>query len=182
MEDIFSDLTPEQRALIDRDYKGKTGEEVLEILKKRIMRKYERFNFSYQRVILLEDFADIINNHQKELKVLGGKAVNAMKEGEVLPSQLLGEYIILEIWSFYDMLREIKSQEKRDLPELPEYLELLKNFRNQVVAHLDKDGRFRSLNEWIEQYEKINKIGLPKIVQDFKEIYFKCCNSLKGDV
>lgn len=178
MEDEF---TPEQKALIKRDYEGKTVDEVLEMLSNRGMRKYERFNFSMQKVLMLEDFADLINKHGDELKHLGAKATRSMKD-EVLPSQLLGEYVILEIWSFYDYLLKIKTQEEITLPNLPIYWETIRDFRNQIVAHLDKDGRFKTIKEWIEQYNKINAIGMPKIVSDFKQIHQECYNLLKGYV
>lgn len=174
-------LTPEQEALIKKDYEGKTVKEVLEMLGNRGMRKYERFNFSMQKVLMLEDFADLINEHEDELKHLGAKATSSMKE-KVLASQLLGEYVILEIWSFYDYLLKIKTEEKIILPELPFYWETIKNFRNQVVAHLDKDGKFKTLKEWVEQYDKINEIGMSKIVSDFKQIYEECYNLLKGEM
>jgi hypothetical protein len=173
------DFTEEQKVIIERDYKGKSVKEVLDTLSKRPMRKYERFNFSFQRITMLEDFADLINKYSSELKNLGSKAIKSMGE-EVLASQLLGEYVILEVWSFYDMILKIEKDEKINLSDLPPYWEDIKDFRNQIVAHLDKDGRFRTLKEWIEQYEKINKIGMPLIVEDFKRIYAECYKNLKG--
>jgi len=71
MELQEDNFTPKQKDFIKRDYKGKTKEEVLDLLSKRQMRKYERFNFSSQRVAMLEDFADLINKHKNELKHLG---------------------------------------------------------------------------------------------------------------
>lgn len=171
----------DEKKLIEQDYENKTINEVLDMLKKRPMRKYERFNFSFQRVIILEEFADLINKYSSELNNLGAKATRSMKE-KVLPSQLIGEYIILEIWSFYDMIRKIRSDSNINLPDLPEYWETIRDFRNQVVAHLDKEGRFRTLKEWIEQYDKINKIGMPRIVEDFKKCYWQCYNLLKGEM
>lgn len=173
-----NNFSKEQKDLIRRDYKNKTIDEVLKVLSDKPMKKYERFNFSINRVTMLEDFADLINNHQDELKHLGVKAIQSMKE-EVLASQLLGEYIILEIWSFYDYLLKIKKTENIQLPELPIYWETIKKFRNQIIAHLDKDERLKTLKEWIKQYEEINKIGMPKIIKDFKQIYNKCYNLLK---
>jgi len=172
-------LTPEQKALIQKDYENKTTSEVLKTLSERPMREYERFNFSIQRVTMLEDFADLINDHKDELKHIGAKAVLSMKD-EVLASELLAEYAILEIWSFYDYLSKIKRIETINLPDLPQYWETIRNFRNQIVAHLDKEERFKTLKEWIEQLNKINEIGIPKIVNDFKKIYEECYNLLKG--
>ena len=166
-------MDEEQIKKITKDYAGKSKEEVLDMLNAKGLGKYDRLKFAYQRVLMLEDFANIINKHPDELKNIGSIATRQMSE-EVLPSQLLGEYVILEICSFYELIKKIKSKNELDLPELPDYFNVLKEFRNQIVAHLDKDEKFRTINDWVIKYESLNLIGVPRIIEDFKRYFQEC--------
>lgn len=167
-------MDDEQIKIIKRDYAGKSKKEVFDMLNEKGLGKYNRLKFAYQRVLMLEDFANVINNHSNELQNIGSIATRQMNE-EVLPSELLGEYVILEICSFYELVKKIKNKKELNLPDLPEYFNVLKEFRNQIVAHLDKDEKFRTINDWIVKYESLNIIGVPKIIEEFK-IYFQECS------
>jgi len=162
-------------------YKNMTEEEMRDYLKKGKMRKYERLNYAYVRVHMLLDFMNIIDKHASELKSPGSVVV--VESGKkIRPSQTIYEYIILEITSFYNLVREIKEEENLSLPELPDYWRTIIDFRNQITGHLDKEGRLKTVREWVEKYEEVDQIGVEKIIFDFNKAYWECHNLLKGNI
>ena len=87
------------------------------------------------------------------------------------PANVLRDYIILEIKKFY----ELAHLEKLDklLPP-PEYWTELKAFRDVRIAHPSEGKKFK-INEDVEKlYWNIEKIGLDRIMEDFKK-YAKTC-------
>lgn len=160
-------------------YKTMSEDQIKEYVRKSPMGKYDRLKFAYVRVDMLLDFMRVIRNHKSELQSPGIKVI--VESGkEIDPADLLNEYIILEITSFYSLLRKIKEKERLDeLPNMPEYWDIIINFRNQITAHLDKYGRIKDNSEWMEQCENVDKIGMTKIVEQFKKDYFKCIELLK---
>ena len=159
-------------------YKGMTEEQIKEHLKQQEMKKYGGLNFAFVRVGMLLDYLKVLNNNLSQLEAPGHKVIIA--SGKKFDPMILKEYIILEVTSFYCIVRDIKGKEGLDeLPDVPDYWDIIIDFRNKITAHLDKDGRFRIVAQWMEQYEKVDKIGITKIVKQFEEDYWKCYNILK---
>lgn len=162
-------------------YSSMSEDEIKNYLSKSPMRKYERLNYAYVRVDLLLDYIKVIKEHKKELQSPGNKVL--VSSGHKFNPTSLYEYIILEITSFYDLLKGIKKKERLDeLPDLPPYWTAIRDFRNQITAHLDKKGKFKTTAEWMEQYAKVDKIGTTKIVNQFKKDYYKTLKILEGDM
>lgn len=160
-------------------YKGMSEEEMKDSLSKGNMRKYERLNFAFVRIDLLMDYIRILNDHKTELKSPGSKVI--VESGKNFQLTTLYEYIILEITSFYDLVRKIKEDTKiAELPDLPPYWEVIITFRNEITAHLDRHGKYKTIAEWMEQYSKVDAIGIDNIIGQFKKDYFKCYELLKS--
>lgn len=164
-----------------KKFKGLAEKEIIGYLKRDAMKKYERLSYAFVRVHILLDYMNVIDKYAKELQSPGSKII-FKSEKNFRPSSQLYEYIILEIVSFYDLVETIRKKEKIALPTLPRYWPIIRDFRNQIIAHLDKKGKFRTVAEWINQYGKIDKIGIPNIIKDFEKIYLDCAKLLGDDI
>jgi len=87
------------------------------------------------------------------------------------PSAFLADYVILEISNFYTLAHLEKSVE---LPEPPEYWKKLKEFRDTIPAHADKDKKFETTREVYDFYGIVDEIGFNVLLKDLEEYYEKC--------
>ncbi len=162
-------------------YKNMSEEEVKEHLRKGYMKKYDRLNYAFVRIDMLLDYIRVLKEHKTELQSPGSRVVVA--SGKKFNPVMLSEYVVLEITSFYNLVRQIKEEEQiSDLPDNPDYWPIIRDFRNQITSHLDKEGRFQTTAEWMDQYNKVDEIGIDKIVNQFKKDYYQCYKLLKENM
>lgn len=151
---------------MDRDLLKKlktlTKKEFIEYLKTLEMKPDFRLKYIFSTFLSLLDFQQLINNHKRDLKL---EAHKISVDSSFSPAEILNQYIILEVYSFYDICK----QDNILTSDTPPYLETLKDFRNQIVGHKDKEKRLRSIREWMNAHEKVDQIGMSKINSDFKE-------------
>lgn len=121
-----------------------------------------RLKYIYSTILSLLDFKDLIDAHKKELKLESHQI--SIKAG-FNPSDVLNQYIILEINSFYD----ICELEKINLSKIPQYSSILKKFRNKIPGHRDKNKQLKDMASWMQIHKQVDDIGMPKILNDFKE-------------
>jgi len=122
----------------------------------------------YRNVVILLDFMEIIEKNKDQLK--HPINVEFVKKG-THPSASLGVYLILEISNFYTKIYLMKRKGK-SFPELPSYVDTLREVRNSLSAHQDKEYKLKSLGDHILLFHKIESIGgFLKIVEDFLEYY-----------
>ncbi len=123
----------------------------------------------YMRVMQLEDLFFIIYELPKE--IFKSKFNKTMMKFEGNPANVLRDYILLEIKKFYELVHLEKLDK---LLPLPEYWVELKTFRDARIAHPSEGKKFK-INEDVEKlYWDLKKIGLDKIMEDFKQ-YAKIC-------
>ncbi len=121
-----------------------------------------RLKYIYATILSLLDFKELIDEHKKELKLEAHQI--SIKAG-FNPSDVLNQYIILEINSFYDICK----LEEINLSKIPNYNLLLKEFRNEIPGHKDKEKRLKDMVSWMQIHKQVDEIGMPKIISDFKE-------------
>ncbi len=126
----------------------------------------------YRNVMILMDFMEIIEKNSNQLKYL--QNVECIKRN-VKPSTLLGEYILLEISTFYTKIHLMKEKGK-NLPEPPEYWKVLKDFRDLMPAHRDKEYKLKTLADYTFSIKKLDSMDIFKIVEEFIEYYKKMKN------
>ena len=123
-----------------------------------------------------QDFIECINLHKSDLnsprniglmefqKLIGNKDFN--------PAGVLKDYIYLEANSFFKYAKKAKANGDKNIPNLPEYLEDLENFRDVMVGHRDAKEKVLFPEEWIELQEKTtNLIPIKKLIQDINTCY-----------
>lgn len=145
----------------------KTEEEIIEFCKTLEMLPLFRLDYAHKTVLQILDVAQLVEKHKEDLLREENKEI--VKAGKFGPSSFLGEYILLEISSFYTLCYLYKTKKKYDLPDIPKYWDKLKEFRNDITGHRDNDEKFNTLTEWMEAYKKIDRIGMDKILNDFLE-------------
>ena len=124
------------------NYNKMTSEEIKQHLKGKKLQSSSRLDFCYVRVRILLDYINVLNNHFDELKEPANVVLKDKK------FNILNEYILLEICSFYQLIYN-ENILKRFIPT---YFKVIKDFRNKIVAHMDKDMKLSSTDDWIKKY------------------------------
>ena len=64
---------------------------------------------------------------------------------------------------------------------MPEYLREIDKFRDEIVAHLDKDGKLKYRKDFSDAYQPLFRYDRieKKIIPDFEEYYGDCLNRFK---
>ena len=134
------------------------------------IKKIGRLGFAYVRLTVLMDYIKVINNNGEQLVTPASK--EAITTGQE-PAIQLYDYLILEVCSFYDYVKELKKKNfNLSFPDLPDYLGKIYTFRSVVVAHLDKHERLKDGKDFINAYQPVFRdIGVAKILADL-EAYF----------
>lgn len=133
-----------------------------------------RLKHSWDMILCMADFIECINIHKKDLKSPRNIGfMNFMKDfyknKEFNPAGVLKDYIYLEANSFFQYAKKLKNK-GNNMPELPNYLEKLKNFRNKIVGHKDFKENIKSAEDWIKEQQKIARIiPIQKLIEDIKE-------------
>jgi len=162
---------------MDKDFIKKLSKMSKEERKKmmdKMIDNYHRTSFDklrelHGKVMSLVDFISIFD--KLELKYFKFPYTRILKETNQNPGAFLNEYIILEISNFYTLAHLEKGV---DLPEPPEYWEKLKNFRNAIPAHADKDKNFETYKDLKKFYGLMDNIDIRIILKDFNEYFMKC--------
>jgi hypothetical protein len=134
------------------------------------MKKYFRLAYSFEVVMKILDFKVLIDKYKSELEWIGNKELVSSTDN-FKPSESLNEFIILEISSFYTNAHNFIEMGD-DLPQIPPYWKILKDFRDAIPGHRDKEENFKVISDWITAHQKVDDIGLNNIISDFKD-YFK---------
>ena len=75
----------------------------------------------------------------------------------------------------------MKQNPNLKFPKLPTYLGKIFKFRSAIPAHVDKDEKLTSGDEWIKIYQEVFfNITIKNIINDFED-YFKKLNEQFGD-
>lgn len=146
---------------------GNISQDLLNHLKEFPVSKEHNLDTSYENVMYLLDFMELINNNSNQLK---NPRLKIIIEKGVMPSALLLDYIILEISSFYTNINQMKKEGK-SFPKIPEYWDVLKDYRNLGPGHRDKNHELKTLKDHVLSVKKLDLIGVPKIVEDFMKYY-----------
>jgi hypothetical protein len=172
-------MEDKEKKLIDK-FKGMTDEQIIDYYKSLPMKKYDRLNFAYVKVHMLLDYIRVIDKNKDDLISPANKI--SAQSGRMSPSSLLYGYLVMEICSFYEVIDKLIREGKGNsscLPEMPNYRQTLMEFRNQVIAHLDRYGNLQNNADWMEQFIRVQQIGENKIISDF-EYYYNICRNLFG--
>ncbi|MDP1729474.1 MAG: hypothetical protein Q8L27_04695 [archaeon] len=138
---------------------------------------YIRLKYSWDLMFSIEDFINCIKSHKTELRSPRNIGLmNFMKDfygnKEFNPAGVLKDYIYLEANSFFEYAKLLKSKGDKNMPDLPNYLEELKNFRNVMVGHRDKKELINFPQGWIELQEKTAKlIPIRQLLKDVDTYY-----------
>jgi hypothetical protein len=143
-----------------------------------------RLKYSWDMILCLNDFIQCIGLHKNDLKdprniglmefkkMLGDKNFN--------PRGVLKDYIYLEANSFFDYAKKLKNGGDKNMPELPSYLKKLKDFRNVMAAHRDKNGEINFPQDWIILQEKTAKlIPIDKLIKNIDVYYTEAIKRYK---
>ncbi len=172
-------------------------EEFVEYCKTLQMKKYFRLAYSFETVMKMWDFIQVLDKNPKDFNWEGNKAV-VEDTANFKPSQCLYEFIIAEISAFYTNAHQHITQGD-NLPKIPQYWDTLKKFRNAMPGHRDNQQNFKVIVDWmiaIKEVDDINSSGIKelddltpdlkgtdKIIRDFinyfKELLIKFPNDVK---
>ena len=156
----------EKKAWVDgfqEKFKDERYEDLLVHLKKFPVPKEFSLDTCYRHVLSLIDFMVLIENHADELKEQVN--VESLKKG-VKPGAILLDYIILEISTYFSHIISMK-EEGKIFPDLPSYIDILRDYRNMGPAHRDKKHQLKTLADHTSNIKKLDSIGVPKIIEDF---------------
>ena len=138
-----------------------------------------RLRYSWDMILSINDFIEIIAIHKSELK--SHRNLNLMEymrffhnNQDFNPAGVLKDYIYLEACSFFEYAKKLKNKGKKykDLPKLPDYLKELKAFRNKVIGHRDFKENFSSPQEWVEAHENIQRlVPIPNLIKDVDDYF-----------
>lgn len=137
---------------------------------------YFRLKYSWDMILSIEDFINCVGLHKTDLKSprnIGLMNFNkdVLNNKDYNPAGVLKDYIYLEANSFFKYAKKLKNEGK-DMPNLPNYLEELKIFRDKVVGHRDAKEYFKSPEDWIKAHQRINKIiPIQKLIKDVNDYY-----------
>jgi len=162
---------------IDKNLEEKFGKEFSKLSKEereRIILDSPRTTFSrlqelHVKITCLIDFINILGDLDSKYFKINYNLF--LKERNENPGVFLNEYVISEISNFYTIVYLEKNEE---LPEPPEYWKKLKEFRNVVPGHADKEGEFKTYGKLKDFYKLMDEIGLGKILQDYNNYFIKC--------
>lgn len=131
----------------------------------------------YINVITLIDFMEVIEKNSNQLQ--NPFSLQCIKKN-VKPSALLADYIVLEISNFYSKIHRMKEEGKL-LPEIPSSWKIIKDYRNLMPGHRDKEHELKTLANYTSSIKTLEFVGgISKIVEDFIEYYKKInINSLQ---
>ncbi len=89
------------------------------------------------------------------------------------PGGVLKDYIYLEASSFFKYAKELKSSKNdQNLPDLPSYIDELKDFRDVMVAHRDRKEKLKFPDDWHDLQRKIaTSIPIVTLVKDVNDYY-----------
>lgn len=139
---------------------------------------YIRLKYSWDMILCLEDFINCINIHKIDLKSQRNKNLinfnkDVLNNKDFNPAGVLKDYIYLEANSFFVYAKELKlSKGDKNMPDLPNYLKKLKDFRDVMVAHRDKKEKSNFPEDWIELQQKISKsIPIRNLIKDVNDYY-----------
>lgn len=140
--------------------------------------KYSRLTYSWDMILSIEDFINCINLHKADLKSprnIGLMNFNKdfLNNKNFNPAGVLKDYIYLEANSFFQYAKELKlSKGDKNMPNLPNYLKKLKNFRDIMVGHRDAKEKSKFPEGWINLQEQNNKlIPIKKLIKDVDDYY-----------
>ena len=108
----------------------------------------------YINVMILIDFMNVIEKNKEQLK--NPWSLEAIKRN-VNPSPILGDYIVLEISSFYSKINDMIERGKK-FSEPPKYGGILKDYRNLMPGHRDKDHELKTLADYTSSIKKLDSI------------------------
>ena len=138
---------------------------------------YIRLEYSWDLILCINDFINCIGLHKTDLKSPRNvNLMNFMKDffnnEDFNPAGILKDYIYLEANSFFEYAKNLKSRGDKNMPDLPDYLEMLKDFRDVMVGHRDKKGKIEFPKGWIELQESTNKlIPIKQLIKDVCEYH-----------
>jgi hypothetical protein len=151
----------------EKQLKEDRFQNLLDYLKNFPTPKEFNLDISYIHVINLLDFMELIEANSNQLKTPHN--LECIKKG-IKPSAFLVDYIILEISSFYTNIYLMKKKGKF-FPELPNYWKELKDYRDIMPGHRDKEHKLKTLADHTSLIKKLDSLGIPKIVDDFIKYY-----------
>lgn len=148
----------DNKKLIDKDY------------------PYIRLKYSWDMILCLADFIQCVGLHKKDLK--DPRNIGLMNFEEMLgnkefnPAGVLKDYIYLEANSFFEYAKKLKDRGDKNIPELPNYLKELKNFRNLLAGHRDKKEIIKFPEDWLKLQGEISKlIPIENLIHDVESYY-----------
>ena len=141
--------------------------------------QYSRLRYSWDMILSIADFINCIGLHKADLKSprnIGFINFNKifLNNKDFNPAGVLKDYIYLEANSFFEYAKKLKNEGDKNIPDLPNYLKELKDFRNKMVAHRDMKEELSFPEDWLKAQEDINKIiPIQKLIEDVNEYYEK---------
>ncbi len=142
------------------------------------MVKYPRLTYSWDMILSIEDFINCIGLHKTDLKsprniILMNYMIFFKNKKDFNPAGVLKDYIYLEANSFFQYAKELKlGKGDKNMPDLPNYLKELKNFRDMMVGHRDKRGKIKFPEGWIDLQEQNSKsVPIKKLIKDVDNYY-----------
>ena len=142
----------------------KVDESVNRIQETKTISLITRFDASYLRIRALIDYISVLRKNKFDLQ----EPVNLVEDLD--PSWLLWEYAVQEISSFYTNA----SQDIENKSLFPIYWEEMKEFRNAIPGHLDKERKLVAGKDWLKKYSFFRAHALDVILNDFNECYEAC--------
>lgn len=140
--------------------------------------KYFPLDVISKKIGFLINFSELINKHPEELE----KTYKLTIERENLRNYAIPliDYMVLEIRDFYRNAYFIfETHKSLTPPRFPNSSDLVKEFRDKVVGHIEKKITQKEL---VEMYEKVNEYGgINKIFeewQQFRDETFKWMNTI----
>jgi len=139
---------------------------------------YVRLKYSWDMIFCLWDFINCISTHKTELKSPRNIGLmNFMRDfygnKDFNPAGVLKDYIYLEANSFFDYAKRLKLNGDKNMPNLPNYLQELRNFRNKLVGHRNNWEDLNFPEGWLELQESISKlIPIKQLIKDV-DVYYQ---------
>lgn len=155
-------------------------EDFLKYLETLPMDDHFHMRYCAERIMNLIDFIQVIAANKQQLKHSSSIALVKSGTKSVSPEQVLYDYIILEVSNFYSHAH-ICRVGGEILPEIPNYWEDLKEFRNAMPGHRDGKKELKTIKDWMSIHNKVDKITTTKIIYDFRNYYAECLK-LWGDL
>lgn len=121
---------------------------------------HERLNFINIRLRILIEYIALIDINAGQSKFL------IQVTQDTIPSFLLHEYLVQELFSFYKNATMLT----KDSSIRPKYYPKLEKFRNLIPGHMDHQKKLEKGKDWLNQYNLIfGKIGIKKLLSDFAD-------------